>query len=97
MVKIIWTHQAVMDLNDIFEYISKDSKRYAENQVRRIQQLTQILKTQPECGRIVPELELKTIRELIEGNYRIIYRFLTTGKVEILAVHHSARYFTLLI
>ncbi len=74
MVKIIWTEQAVSDLKDILDYISKDPRQYAENQIRRIKSRTILLKTRPECGRIVPEVDVNEIRELIEGNYRIIYR-----------------------
>ncbi|MEI6138027.1 MAG: type II toxin-antitoxin system RelE/ParE family toxin [Mariniphaga sp.] len=93
MVKIVWTDQAVADLRDIFDFISKDSKRYADNQVRRIKTKTIILKTRPESGRIVPEIGIKELRELIEGNYRIIYRIFSDESIEILAVHHSARDF----
>ena len=93
MVKIVWTEQAVSDLKDIYDYISKDSKRYAENQVRRIKTRTIILKTRPESGRIVPEIGFNEIRELIEGNYRIIYRIFSKDFIEILTVHHSARDF----
>jgi len=42
MVKIVWTEQSVFDLKDIFDYISKDSKRYAENQIRRVKEKTLI-------------------------------------------------------
>ena len=93
MAKIVWTEQSVMELQDIFEYISKDSKRYAEDQVRRIKAKTLILKTNPESGRIVPEMGISRIRELIEGNYRIIYRILNKYSIEILTVHHSSRDF----
>jgi len=47
----------------------------------------------PESGRIVPELENSEIRELIEGNYRIVYRIKTMEYVEILTVHHTSRDF----
>ena len=93
MAKIVWTEQSVMELRDIFEYISKDSRRYAEDQVRRIKAKTTILSTNPESGRIVPEMGINEIRELIEGNYRIIYRILSNNSIEILTVHHSARDF----
>jgi addiction module RelE/StbE family toxin len=93
MVKIVWTKQSVVDLKEIFEYISKDSKRYAEIQIKRIKSKTLILKTLPESGRIVPELGIVLIRELIEGNYRIIYRLSSGNIVEILTVHHSSRDF----
>lgn len=93
MVKIVWTEQSAFDLKNIFDYISKDSKRYAEEQIRRIKSKTTILKTQPESGRIVPELGVLQIRELIEGNYRIIYRILSYELIEILTIHHTSRDF----
>lgn len=93
MVKIVWTEQSAFDLKDIFDYISKDSKRYAEEQIRRIKSKTTILKTQPESGRIVPELGVLQIRELIEGNYRIVYRILSYELIEILTIHHTSRDF----
>ena len=73
------------------DYISKDSKRYAEIQIRRIKSRSLILKTQPEAGRVVPELGIIQIRELIEGNYRIVYRLSFGNIVEILTIHHSSR------
>ena len=73
------------------DYISKDSKRYAEIQIKRIKSKALILKTQPEAGRIVPELGIIQIRELIEGNYRIVYRLSSQDIVEIITVHHSSR------
>jgi len=35
MVPINWTHQAVSDLKNISDYISKDSKVYAKRQVSK--------------------------------------------------------------
>jgi len=75
MAKIVWSEQSVIDLKGIYEYILKDSKRYAAIQVRRLKTKTLILKTFPKSGRMVPEYGIEEIRELIEGNYRIIYRF----------------------
>ena len=44
----------------------------------------------PRSGRIVPEVGDPAIREILLGNYRIVYR-IKSGAVEILAVHHGAR------
>lgn len=44
----------------------------------------------PESDRIVPEINEPSIRELLYGNYRIIYRVRET-LVEILTIYHSAR------
>ncbi|WP_100629951.1 type II toxin-antitoxin system RelE/ParE family toxin [Algoriphagus formosus] len=91
MVQLRWTHQSVKDLSDIFEYISIDSEKYAKRQIVRIKARTQILKTNPMAGKIVPELPQRDFRELIEGNYRIIYKILNDNRIDILTIHHSAR------
>ena len=36
MVEIEWLTEAKEDLKDIYDYISRDSKRYAKRQVDRI-------------------------------------------------------------
>ncbi len=42
-------------------------------------------------GKIVPEFGQKEIREVIEGNYRIIYFLETEDQIQIIRVHHGAR------
>ena len=44
----------------------------------------------PESGRIVPEKNEPSIREIILGNYRIVYRF-RNDVAELLTIHHGAR------
>ena len=87
MVQINWTLQAKNDLQDIADYISKDSKKYAKLQILRITTRTKILKSQIYSGKITEEINQQNIRELIEGNYRII----NPERIDILTVHHSAR------
>ena len=91
MVQIRWTANAKNDLEDIAEYISKDSFKYAKLQVIRIKHRTQILKSQIQVGKPVPEFQDSKIRELLEGRYRIIYQIVSEKQVDILTVHHSAR------
>ena len=91
MVRINWTFQAKKDLNAIAEYISKDSKRYAKLQVIRLKNRTRILKIQIRTGKIVPEINQENIRELIEGNYRIIYKIVENNQIDILTIHHSVK------
>ena len=90
MVKLIWTEFAIDDLRSIHEYISKDSKRYADRFIEKIFKRVEQLEALPKYGRIVPEFNNSKIRELIEGNYRIIYRIVDSG-ISIIRVHHSAR------
>ena len=91
MAEVIWSDSALLDLNDIGEYISKDSERYAEITVNQLFTTPDILENHPKAGRIVPEFEIESIRELIQGNYRIVYQLVDEQIIHILAVHNSAR------
>jgi len=90
MVKVIWTEFAIDDLKSIHAFISKDSKSYADKFIGKIISKVDQLEKFPKSGRIVPELEIETIRELIEGNYRIVYK-INQDYVRIVRVHHSSR------
>lgn len=91
MARLNWTEQSINDLLNIAEYISRDSVKYAGFQIRRIREKAQLLKKQPELGRIVPEIQDEKIRELLLGNYRVIYHLVNDNQINILTVHHSAR------
>ena len=91
MVQINWTLQATSDLKDIAEYISKDSKKYAKLQIVRIRFRTKILSSQIYSGKMVLEIGNQNIRELIGGNYRIIYKVVNNSRIDILTIHHTAR------
>jgi plasmid stabilization system protein ParE len=70
--------------------ISKDSKVYANRFIEKLMLRVEQLASQPKSGKMVPEINQETVRELIEGNYRIIYT-LTENTIAIVRVHHSAR------
>jgi toxin ParE1/3/4 len=91
MVKIIWTKRSLTDLKSIAEYISKDSVKYASLTIDRIINVTKYIEINPRIGRMVPESRNDKIREIIFGNYRIIYKISSTHIVHILTVHHSAK------
>lgn len=91
MAEIAFTEQAISDINDIAAYIGLDSIHYAKLQVEKIFGKAEILENHPFLGRVVPELNNKSIREVLEGNYRIIYRIVAKDVIHILTVHHSKR------
>jgi addiction module RelE/StbE family toxin len=93
MVQLNWTIQAVNDLKCIYDFIARDSKLYARKQIMAIKETSNQLKTQPYSGRVVPEVKHEDIREIFEGNYRIIYKIVHQKRIDILTVHHSARDF----
>lgn len=90
MVKIIWTQLAIDDMKSIHGYISKESRVYANNMIEKFIARVEQLESFPESGKIVPEFGHKSIRELIEGNYRIVYK-IHSDYIGIARVHHSAR------
>jgi addiction module RelE/StbE family toxin len=93
MVQLNWTLLARNDLKAIFEYISKDSKKYAKLEILKIKSRTQILKVQPLIGKEVIESGNIDVRELVEGNYRIIYKMVDNDRIDILTIHHCSRNF----
>lgn len=90
MVEIRWTLQAADDLQSITEYIAADSTHYASLFAIDVVAAVERLAAFPYSGKLVPELEQTNIREILLGNYRIIYR-VCDDRVDILAVYHGAR------
>jgi addiction module RelE/StbE family toxin len=88
--RIYWTRQSQEDLRQVRAFISRDAPATASAFVRRLRESVNRLKEFPESGQVVPELGRKDIRELLRGNYRIIYR-VSQDRIDILAVYHSAR------
>ena len=91
MVKVNWTNSALQDLNDIGEYIAKDSLKYAEITVQELFYHTEILEIYPKTGKKVEEFNDISIRELIKGSYRIVYKIISQEQIDILTVHNCAR------
>lgn len=90
-VEIKWTIPALDDVESIAEFIAHDSKHFASIQIEKFFLRAEILADYPLSGRIVPEAGDTTIRELIEGNYRIIYRVVSEARIDILTIHQSQR------
>ena len=86
MVKILWSLQARDDLKNIYNYIKQDSIYYANNFKLRILNRIEGLPNFPNSGRIVPEYNSERVREIIYGNYRIIYEI--KDSIQILAIAH---------
>jgi toxin ParE1/3/4 len=89
--KINWTDLSIEDITNIAEFISKDSFHFAQIQTERFINAAKVLEKFPMYGKMVPEFTLPELRELIEGNYRIIYRIVSDERIDILTIHHSSR------
>ncbi len=55
MVEISWTRQSIKDIDNIDEFISKDSFKYASIQTHRFFELVEVLSTYPKTGKPVHE------------------------------------------
>ncbi len=74
MATVLWTVGAISDLREIFAFLNRDSEVYASVLTARIFDAVERLGDYPYLGRMVPEYQDETIRELIVGNYRVVYR-----------------------
>ncbi|MBX3421742.1 MAG: type II toxin-antitoxin system RelE/ParE family toxin [Pirellulaceae bacterium] len=88
--KVFWTHQAQDDLRAIRSHIARDAPVTAAAYVRRLRESVGRLREFPLSGQIVPEFGREEIREVLQGNYRLIYR-VGNNRVDILTVFHSAQ------
>jgi toxin ParE1/3/4 len=91
MVKVVWTDSAINDLNDIGEWISKESQKYAEITVTRLFDAPEIIEHNPQAGPMVPDFNDESIRQLIRNNYRIVYKIMDDHRVDILTIHRCER------
>ena len=94
MVEVNWSERSLKDIDQIADYISQDSYNYAITFVDKIFDKEKYIQKYPLLGRIVPEFNVKNIREIIEGNYRIVYLISSDTEVHVLAVHHGAKKLT---
>jgi toxin ParE1/3/4 len=73
-MKVQWTHVAYRRLEEIYAYIEKDSPSNASKWSEKLLKKIEGIKDFPKAGRAVPELGSESIREILYGNYRIVYK-----------------------
>jgi addiction module RelE/StbE family toxin len=89
-LRLVWSDAALEDIDEIAEYIHRDSPHYAQRVVEELFAATDLLPEQPRLGRVVPELGQQNIRERFVYSYRLIYEIHAT-ELHILAVIHGKR------
>ncbi len=92
MTRIVWTPQAIADLEAIHAFIARDSERYADIVVDRIIAAVERVRDFPRSGRVVPEVQREDLREVILGSYRIVY-WLVEDRADVVTVFRSSRLF----
>lgn len=88
-MKVEWSPLALDRVSDIARYIAKDNPGAAERWVNELFDSVERLADFPESGRIVPEVGVRRIREMIFGAYRVIYS--VKDKIEILTVRRGSQ------
>ncbi len=71
---IIWSPLAVEQVRDIASYIALDKPSVAVQWAEKIFNSVERLTDFPNNGRVVPEINRNEIREIVQGNYRVIYK-----------------------
>ena len=92
---VTWTEAAWKDLEEIADYLARDSRSYAAAFIREMRDAALSLSGFAERGRVVPEISDPAIRELFVRRYRLIYR-ITEHTVYVLGIIHGARYLSAL-
>ena len=92
MTHIRWTRGAYEDLVTISDYIARRDPGNASRFVAKLMDRVLVLREQPLCGRVLPEFSDEATRELIHGNYRLVYR-LVGDEAHILTVFEGHRLF----
>ncbi|MEA3436178.1 MAG: type II toxin-antitoxin system RelE/ParE family toxin [Thermodesulfobacteriota bacterium] len=87
-MKIVWSPIAVDRASQIADYIAMDKRSAAEKWINTVFSKVEQLKISPEIGRVVPEINNTQFREIIYGNYRIIYR-IEKKQISILTIRHG--------
>jgi len=86
--KIFWTRQSREDLRAIRDHIARDAPATASTYVHKLRSSVGRLKQFPFSGEVVPEIG----REVLQGNYRLIYR-VSERRIDVLMVFHTSRIF----
>jgi len=87
-MEVIFTEHFLERVEKCTDYIALDHIPTAVKWARGVFEHCQRLSEQPESGRIVPEFKRPEIRELIHGNYRLVYE-LKTNQVDMLTIWHT--------
>ena len=84
-MKIYWTKESLLNLKEIEDFISQDNPNAAIKLIDKLISLVENLIDFPEKGRIVPELSISQIREILYKNYRMVY-LIKKNSINILTV-----------
>ena len=89
-MRLEWSDLAIEQATALAHFIARDDAAAARKWVDVLFVKAQRLADYPQSGRVVPEIKRADIREIMYGDYRIVYR-VEPARVAILTVRHGAR------
>jgi len=90
--QVVWAERARRALDEALTYIAERSPQSARRLAERVLERADSLDTFSERGRIVPELDDPTLRELLIDPFRLMYE-VHERQVEIVGFIHQRRLF----
>ena len=91
MAQIIWSNPAIEDLHQLREFCSQFSEGYAARLVGKLIARVDILINFPQSGRMAPQFKDGLTRELVSGDYSIIYRIQDADTVTISRIQNNSK------
>jgi plasmid stabilization system protein ParE len=90
--KVVWSQTAVGDLQEVVEFIARDSPDAAARLASLILEHIEAAASMPMSNRMVPERSEAAVREVILRPYRIIYAIdERQQQLQVLRIWHAAR------
>ncbi len=90
-MKIVFSSRAKTDLAEIVKFIADDKPQAVRKWIANIRQSVLKLSDFPKMGRTVPEYGDETTREIIKGQYRIVYRIDAINDIIVIVTIYHAR------
>ncbi|TDI83088.1 MAG: type II toxin-antitoxin system RelE/ParE family toxin [Caldithrix sp.] len=91
-MKVVFSARAKTDLAEFIKFIASDKPQAARKWAANIRQSVLKLSDFPKMGRTVPEYGDETIREIIKGQYRVVYKIDDKhDTIVVVTIHHAKR------
>ncbi|MBX2965045.1 MAG: type II toxin-antitoxin system RelE/ParE family toxin [Cyclobacteriaceae bacterium] len=91
--QVIWSDEALNDLETIYDFLAEKSQPAAQRMVESILSRSKQLESFPESGaKQETKAGSKEYRYLVEGNYKVIYRYQQENRAIYIAVVFDTRY-----
>jgi len=92
MTAVIWSPKSLRDLDDIKAYVAQRNPTAAQRLVKKIVRRMDRIELFPNSGSNVEEDDSRRYRQVLQGNYRVIYRYdAGSDTAFVVTVIHAAR------